>query len=202
MKFIILGIGLATGLVACNGNSAHNNHDMGDHNMMNGSMDSMPHNMGSETSSHAMGKGDNKQINNVVTAYLGVKNALAADNASQAATAGKAVADAVQKVDEASLTDAEKKIFSEVKDDMKEHGEHIAENAGKIAHQREHFETLSKDVYDLVKVFGSSETMYYTHCPMYNNNKGANWISEVKEIKNPYLGKEMPTCGMVKEEIK
>jgi hypothetical protein len=37
---------------------------------------------------------------------------------------------------------------------------------------------------------------------MYNNNKGADWISEKKEISNPYLGKEMPTCGTVKEELK
>jgi hypothetical protein len=37
---------------------------------------------------------------------------------------------------------------------------------------------------------------------MYNNNKGASWLSETKEIKNPYLGKKMPDCGEVKEEIR
>ena len=37
---------------------------------------------------------------------------------------------------------------------------------------------------------------------MYNNKKGAFWLSETKEIKNPYLGKAMPTCGTIKEEIK
>ena len=37
---------------------------------------------------------------------------------------------------------------------------------------------------------------------MANDKKGAFWISESKEIKNPYLGKKMPTCGEVKEEIK
>jgi len=30
----------------------------------------------------------------------------------------------------------------------------------------------------------------------------ATWLSETKEIKNPYLGKKMPTCGEVKEEMK
>ncbi|MDQ6756917.1 MAG: DUF3347 domain-containing protein, partial [Bacteroidota bacterium] len=43
---------------------------------------------------------------------------------------------------------------------------------------------------------------YKDFCPMYNNNKGAIWLSEVKDIKNPYLGKKMPTCGNMKEEIK
>jgi hypothetical protein len=37
---------------------------------------------------------------------------------------------------------------------------------------------------------------------MYNNNKGAIWLSETKEIKNPYLGKDMDTCGSAKEELK
>jgi hypothetical protein len=37
---------------------------------------------------------------------------------------------------------------------------------------------------------------------MYNNNKGATWLSETKEIKNPYMGKKQPTCGSLKEEIK
>jgi len=30
---------------------------------------------------------------------------------------------------------------------------------------------------------------------------GANWLSESKEISNPYLGQSMPTCGTVKEEL-
>jgi hypothetical protein len=36
---------------------------------------------------------------------------------------------------------------------------------------------------------------------MYNDKKGAIWLSETKEIKNPYYGKKMLTCGNVKEEI-
>ena len=33
--------------------------------------------------------------------------------------------------------------------------EHIGENPDKLEHQREHFVMLSKDIYDLVKTFGS-----------------------------------------------
>jgi hypothetical protein len=32
---------------------------------------------------------------------------------------------------------------------------------------------------------------------MYKKGKGAFWLSETKEIKNPYLGKTMPTCGTI-----
>ena len=204
MKNIILGIAIAAaGLTACNtqpNNNGNNVHQMGDHNMMDSNMN---HNMNTSgmVSDH-MGMMENKNMDNVVSAYFNLKNALANDNAKEAATAGAAVATAVQHVDETGLTAAQKKIYEEVKEDMVEHGNHIADNADKIAHQREHFETMSKDMYDMVKVFGTSKTMYYSHCPMYNNNKGANWLSEVKEISNPYLGKKMPTCGTVKEEIK
>ena len=144
----------------------------------------------------------NNPVNDVVSSYLQLKNALADDNSKDAAAAGSEMQKTIEKADAASFSDQQKKVFADVKDDAIEHAEHIAANANNIAHQREHFETLSKDLYDMVKVFGTGKTLYQTHCPMYNNNKGANWLSETKEIKNPYLGKKMPTCGTVKEEIK
>jgi hypothetical protein len=144
----------------------------------------------------------NNPVNDVITSYLQLKNALANDNSKEAAAAGTEVQKAMEKADPASFSADQKKIFADVKDDAIEHAEHIAANANNIRHQREHFETLSKDVYDMVKVFGTSLTLYQTHCPMYDNNKGANWLSETKDIKNPYLGAKMSTCGEVKEEIK
>lgn len=144
----------------------------------------------------------NASVDAALNAYLQLKNALTADNGNDASTAGKQLHDALMKLDNASFTPDQKKVFDDVKDDMKEHAEHIGNNAGKIAHQREHFDMLSKDMIDLVKVVKPAKTLYQDHCPMYNNNKGADWLSEAKEIKNPYLGKEMPTCGEVKAELK
>jgi hypothetical protein len=34
---------------------------------------------------------------------------------------------------------------TDIADDAKEHAEHIADNSGKIAHQREHFALLSRE---------------------------------------------------------
>ena len=147
-------------------------------------------------------KNSSSAINEIVEHYLHLKNALIADNAKEAASAGKAMVVAMGKVDKSSLTGEQKTIYADVEDDAKEHAEHISENAGDISHQREHFDILSKDIYDLVKVFGSTQTLYKDYCPMYNNNKGAIWLSETKAIKNPYYGKKMLSCGAVKEEIK
>ena len=141
-------------------------------------------------------------VDEVVAAYLDLKNALTADNGKEAAEAGKHLYAAMGKLDNGSFTADQKNVYNEVQEDIKEHAEHISSNAEKIAHQREHFETLSKDMYDLVKSVKPSQPLYKDHCPMYNDNKGADWLSEVKEIKNPYLGKNMPNCGEVKEEIR
>ena len=141
-------------------------------------------------------------IKEIVTGYLQLKNAFTKDNTNDAATAATSLQTALNTFDKTALTADQKKTFEDVADDAGEHAEHIGKNGGNIKHQREHFEMLSKDMYDLVKAFGADQVLYKDFCPMYNNGKGAFWISETKEIKNPYLGKAMPTCGTVKEEIK
>lgn len=140
-------------------------------------------------------------IKPVIDHYLHLKNALANDDGKEAASAGKAMVTALREIDKAKLDAEQKKVLEDIEDDAKEHAEHIAANAGKIEHQREHFVMLSKDMYDLVKAFGSEESLYQDFCPMANDGKGAGWLSETKEIKNPYYGKDMATCGSIKEEI-
>lgn len=142
-------------------------------------------------------------IKDIVGSYLQMKNAFTKDNTSEAATAGKTLQAAFINFDTKTLSAQQQKIFTDIADDAKEHAEHIGANGGNIAHQREHFDMLSKDMADLIQTFGNGgQTLYKDFCPMYNKGKGAYWISETKEIKNPYLGKAMPTCGTVKEEIK
>lgn len=141
-------------------------------------------------------------IQNLVIGYLDLKNALANDNAIDAESAANTMMSMMGGLDESAFTANQKKVYDAVKEDARENVEHIAENAKDIDHQREHFEMLSGDIYDLVKAFGSEKPLYKDFCPMYNNKKGAVWLSETKEIKNPYMGKEMLSCGKVQEEIK
>lgn len=144
---------------------------------------------------------DNGPIHQMVTQYLKIKNALVNDNGNDAANAGTAFVKAMNKLDKNSLSAENKKTWDNIADDAKEMAKHISENANKIEHQREHFEMLSMDMFDLVKSFGAGQPLYLDFCPMANNKKGATWLSETKEISNPYLGKKMPACGEIKEEI-
>ncbi|MGZ5191324.1 MAG: DUF3347 domain-containing protein [Flavisolibacter sp.] len=111
-------------------------------------------------------------LNDVTTAYLQLKNALVSDNSKEAASAGKKLNDAMQALDKTSFKTDHEKLYNEVKDDINDHAEHINANANNIAHQREHFDMLSQDVYDLVEVAKPSQTLYKDYCPMYNNKKG------------------------------
>lgn len=141
-----------------------------------------------------------KPADGILTGYLNLKNSLTVDNSSEAAKNGQEILDALAKFDASALAPEQKKVFMSLSGDLKENSEHINENADKIDHQREHFEMLSKDMYDLVKSVGTDKTLYLDSCPMYDGGKGT-WLSEIKEIKNPYLGKKMDTCGAIKETI-
>lgn len=137
----------------------------------------------------------------IVDHYLHIKNALANDNGDEAANGGKAMIEAIRKVDKSLLTAEQKKSYDEIISELQDHAEHVAKNAADIKHQRSHFILMSEDMYALVKTFGGGRPLYHDHCPMANDNKGAMWISELKEVKNPYFGASMLTCGSVEEVI-
>ncbi|PQJ09362.1 hypothetical protein CJD36_019125 [Flavipsychrobacter stenotrophus] len=141
-------------------------------------------------------------IKGITDGYLHLKNALATDNSKDAATAGKEILTAMYNIDTVVMDAAQRKTYMAISDDLKENAEHIGANSGKIEHQREHFGMLSTDLYDLIKTFGTDKPLFKDYCPMAFDKKGAIWISEVKEIKNPYFGSEMSKCGEIKEELK
>ena len=67
-----------------------------------------------------------------------------------------------------------------------------------INEQRKTFENLSLNMSELAKVIDLSDgAIYQMYCPM----KDAYWLSNEKEIKNPYFGNSMLTCGKVVETI-
>jgi len=143
----------------------------------------------------------NASINEVVANYLKLKNALVNDNCKEAAISGNALVATIGKVDMKSISKEQMKDYMDIADDAKEHAEHIGSNGSDIAHQREHFVMLSKDMNDLISTFGTNQKLYQDFCPMADDNKGAIWISETKEIKNPYFGSQMATCGSIKKEF-
>ncbi len=68
--------------------------------------------------------------------------------------------------------------------------------------QRAHFSMVSEYMYEMSKVSKLTKVIYLQHCPMYNDGKGANWLSLENAVKNPYYGAERMSCGKTIEIIK
>jgi Cu(I)/Ag(I) efflux system membrane fusion protein len=68
--------------------------------------------------------------------------------------------------------------------------------------KRKSFQMISDNMFDLVRtVHFDKEVVYHQFCPMAFNDAGAYWLSQSADIKNPYFGKKMLTCGEVKDSI-
>lgn len=133
--------------------------------------------------------------------YLALKNALVQDNGKNAANAGMDLYNAFQKFDISTRPKDQQDELSDIVEDATENAEHISESGNNIDHQREHFVVLSKDVEDLIMITGADRNIFQIFCPMYNHNEGGMWLSESRDIKNPFLGNKMMKCGSVQKEL-
>jgi hypothetical protein len=136
-------------------------------------------------------------VNNIINAYIGVKNALIASNSETTKSKAQKLLGMIGVVPVAQLTAEQKTIWAAYADKLQFDSKHISESAA-IDHQREHFASLSKNMLELVKGLKlNSITLYEQYCPM----KKITWLSETAAIKNPYFGSQMLTCGKTTETL-
>jgi hypothetical protein len=137
-------------------------------------------------------------VNKALTAYIGIKNALVADNSKLANDRAKEFTAVLKEINPAQMNDKQKATWKAYGEKLRFDGEHISES-DKLAHQREHFTSLSKNMIAVTKALKLNNTIVYEqYCPM----KKASWLSETTAIRNPFYGKDMEDCGSVKETIK
>lgn len=127
-----------------------------------------------------------KTLASVVDQYLSIKDALVASDAKQAKASAVALLGVVDATKMPAVQQRTKEVAAVTDLDS----------------LRARFDSLSVALYEQVKdPSDSSQTLYKQYCPMAFDNRGAYWLSSEKEIKNPYFGDEMLTCGRVEEEI-
>lgn len=115
--------------------------------------------------------------------YIHLKDALVASNQSEAKKAAGDLQKSLEGVDNGKMvSDEAAKVAS----------------AASLENQRKAFSGVSDMMAMLVKDGKLSMGMIYLeYCPMAK----ASWLSNEKEIKNPYYGDKMLKCGSVKEMI-
>jgi copper chaperone CopZ len=141
------------------------------------------------------------QLNPVFDSYFDLKDALVKADGTSASAQATIMLAGLNAIEMGKLKTEEHTIWMKIEKDLKTDAGHIKDNKDP-GHQREHFITLSKNMYELIKVSKPAETVYYQYCPMANDGKGANWLSKESAIKNPYYGSQMLSCGKTVETIK
>ena len=164
-----------------------------------GNQDHSNHGMQSETAATGIQK--ENQLKAVFDNYFSLKDALITSDGTKSASASKELLAAVNNVKMDKLEMDVHMVWMKVVNMIKEDAEHIADTKD-VKHQRDHFTTLSKDIYTLIKVSKYENPVYFQFCPMFNDGKGANWLSKENAVKNPYYGSMMLSCGKTVETIK
>ena len=140
-------------------------------------------------------------LKSVFTNYFLVKDALVKSDGNAASAIAKELSISIGSVKMDDLTENEHTVWMKQMKDISADAETISDTKD-IAHQRDHFITLSKSMFELIKAFKQETPIYYQFCPMANQGKGANWLSRESVVKNPYYGNKMLTCGRTVETIK
>lgn len=140
----------------------------------------------------------NSQTQTLLSSYYDIKNALVNSDAAAAGTKAADFTKALGSIDMKTMPAEEMNAFMGLQDKLAFDAKHISESKD-IAHQREHFANFSANLFKLAKVVKlTKDPVYYDYCPM----KKSYWLSDNATIKNPYFGKQMLTCGSVKETLK
>jgi Cu(I)/Ag(I) efflux system membrane fusion protein len=125
---------------------------------------------------------------------------LVASNAEQASTKAGELLSRLQTIDTTTLSPEALEKWSAHKKSL-ERSTQTLKAAQKLEEKRVQFEGLSETMYAMVTDFGTSSTLYKQYCPMALNDKGAFWLSAQSDIKNPYFGDAMLTCGEVQKHL-
>jgi len=145
--------------------------------------------------------GVKSQLNRFLSDYFTMNQALIEDNQEGARAAAIELMATVHNFDRSKLRG----------DQMTFYHEQIAKiNIGltgitksdDIEETRLELVKVSEGMYALTKAYHPNESaLYYQFCPMAKNGEGANWLSNTKEIINPYMGQRMLKCGRTKEML-
>ena len=143
-----------------------------------------------------------EQLTRVYQAYLPVKNAFVASNPHEVAMYAEKLNNVLNSVNMKLLAGKSHVDWMDQLNVMKESLDQM-EMDHDMQNQRMDFANFNTVFHESIKQFGLTDVIiYYQYCPMAVDGKGAYWLSDTKEISNPYFGDEMPKCGETRETLK
>lgn len=144
------------------------------------------------------------KLMDVVTSYYALKDALVATNAAQADDAANKLVASTENMQSFLQTDSINGAgLQPYLDTIKTQSRQITGVKDETTEQkRVYFEKVSDAIYALLQSADlKNGAVYRQYCPMAFNDKGAYWLSNETEIRNPYFGKKMLECGEVTDSL-
>ena len=143
------------------------------------------------------------ELGKLLRQYLTLQTSLANDDLAGAKKAAEKFTAALKGMDTKSLKGEARNIWMQNLDQLTAGKDRIL-GARDIEALRQGFERLSVGMAGAVERLGADlqGPVFELFCPMAFNNKGATWLQQDKDIRNPYFGAEMLNCGEVKRQIK
>jgi len=149
-----------------------------------------------------------QELTPAVKEYLGLKDALVEENSELAGNKVKDLDAALHAVKTDLLDPQAKESWNKLFGKMHKEIEKIANNKD-IQIQRQAFDPLSESFARVLMSFrhAMSGSLFLYHCPMAFDKKGAYWIEDSKDNRNPYFGRkpfqgqDMLKCGVLEETI-
>jgi Cu(I)/Ag(I) efflux system membrane fusion protein len=144
-----------------------------------------------------------KEIGKVLQDYLTLQAALAGDDDAAAKKAGEKFTSTLKKMDLSLLKGEALTLGTKTMETLRKGTEMIAA-AQDIEAMREAFEPLSVGMANSVERLGVEikGPIFELYCSMAFNNRGAIWLQQDEDIRNPYFGAQMLKCGEVKRQLK
>lgn len=143
-----------------------------------------------------------QQLASFFASYITLKDAFVASDAAKVKAEAGATQATLGKVDMKLLSGAAHNDWMNYQGGLNTSLQSITATDD-IEKQREAFSALSDNLYKSIRAYGlGGANAYYEFCPMAFDNQGGFWLSKEDEIRNPYFGDKMMTCGVVKEKLK
>lgn len=143
-----------------------------------------------------------QQLAAVFKSYVALKEAFVASDAKKVSTEAATTTASLASVDMKLVTGAAHHDWTTFHAGMESALKEMT-TATDIEVQRTAFSKLSEQLYKSIKAYGlgGATTAFYEFCPMAFDNQGGFWLSDSEQIRNPYFGDQMLTCGSVKEKL-
>lgn len=139
------------------------------------------------------------QLSHLFDSYFSLKDAFVKANESEISKQIAVFSKSISTVEMRKLSHESHIVWMEVLKNLETTSDQLAQEKN-IDKQRTVFSNLTESMYKLAQKAALGYTVYYQNCPMFNG--GSNWLSKDSDIKNPFYGNMMLTCGSTVETLK